>query len=535
MDAAQIPLRGLARTAHKRRWITVLLILLGAALRVGMLAQDVRFSPDEALYATFARRMALHGDLLLSDAPLDKPPLALAVTAVSFTVFGPSEFAARLPTVLISVLTLAVTAALARSLYRDRIGPVILLLALSPLDLAFSATAYLDPLLTFWLLAACLAASRDRWRAAGIMLVFAIATKQSALFFMPLVIAIGIACHARNSWTWRDGWRRLRRFVIPLVCGGVCLALWSMARAAPVDFWTLGAINNNPGRFIRANEIVPRLAHWLYLLRYITGFAPLLALAVAPLFSRFIPRRDKVLDRVLTTYILAMLLAYWLVAFNTYDRYLHPLGPLMLLLVARGLFVVSDIVRNRFKGAACCPPTQELRSTTPFLMMTIVCMLPFTTAALRGQLNIGGDHGQHTGIDHVAAAINALPAGSIVYDYWLGWELGYYLGEQSPARVIFQPTREALARAACEELSGTGIPDPYTSATKTREVADWAYFVGPTNEIEAWLIPLRERGAAITLLLDGPFRLYSLDCRAKTALNSGTAAPATRRSAAPTR
>jgi len=515
MDAAQIPLRGLTRSYHSLRWTTILLILLGAALRIGMLAQDVRFSPDEALYATFARRIALHGDLLLSDAPLDKPPLALVITALSFTIFGPSEFAARLPTLLTSIVTLALIAALARRLYGDRVGPVVLLLALSPFDLAFAATAYLDPLLTCLLLAACLAASWDRWRTAGIFFALALATKQSALFFAPLVILVGLARNAQTCWTWRDGWRRLRRFVIPILIGGIVLALWSAARTAPVDFWTLGANNNNPGRFIRANEIGPRLSHWRYYLSHITGFAPLLALAVIPLTVRCIPRRDRVIDIALLTFTLALLLAYWLVAFNTYDRYLHPLVPLVLLLVARGVFtspptpLSASREGEQMRGLVAPPSLWGRGWGGGKFLLTAICMIPFTITALRGQLNIGGDHGQHTEIDQLAAAINTLPAGSVVYDYWLGWELGYYLGEQTGVQIVFQPTREALARTVCGSTGEAG------------------YFAGPTDEIESWLVPLREQGAAVTLLHNGPFRLYRLNCRIKSASGSGTTAPTT--------
>ena len=66
----------------------LLILLLGAALRIGMLGRDVRFHPDEALYATYARRMSYYGDLLFRDVPLDKPPLGLVITALSFSAGG---------------------------------------------------------------------------------------------------------------------------------------------------------------------------------------------------------------------------------------------------------------------------------------------------------------------------------------------------------------------------------------------------------------------------------------------------------------
>ncbi len=465
-----------------------MLLLLGAALRVGMLAQQttVRFHPDEALYATFARRISLHGDFLLQDAPLDKPPLALAVSAGSFTIFGPTEFAARLPTVFVSILTLAVTYALARGVYSEYSPEVpLVLLALSPLDLAFAATAFVDPLLTLCLVASFWLASRDRWRGAGIAFVLAAATKQSALPFVLLIVAVGMARNLRPCWRRADYRRRLVRFTVPVVIGALLLAAWSVARAAPVDFWALGVANNNPGRLIRADEVLPRLARWLDLLHDVTGAGPLLALvALVPFIGD--TRRNTVISLLLATGLLAFLLAYWLVAFNTYDRYLHPLGPLLLILVG---YVLAGL-QHRLRITA---HTLPLRHLAPFLTpLAVVAIMPFTITALRGQLDIGGDHGQNTGIDHLVAVLNTLPGGAIVYDYWLGWELGYYLGDQPHVNVIFLPSPQVLMQAVCANSP--------------------AYFVAPAGLAGPWLEPLQARNGSVSVLMDGPFNLYRLDC-----------------------
>jgi 4-amino-4-deoxy-L-arabinose transferase-like glycosyltransferase len=458
----------------------VLALLIGVGLRMGMLAQDVRLHPDEALYATFARRISLHGDLLLADAPLDKPPLAFLAIAGSFTALGVGEFAARLPGLFSSILSLAVIYGLAQRLYADRRVALLamILLALSPLDLAFDATAFVDPLLTLLLLVACLFASRDQWLEAGIAFALAIATKQSALAFAPPIILLGVACTARSGWRWRKLLRRsvLRRsiaFVLPVVICGAILVAWSNARAAPVDFWTLNAINNNPGRFIRANEVVPRIERWSYLLSNVTGFAPLLALAavpVIPLFSR-VRRRDVLADAVLAITILAALLGYWLIAFNTYDRYVHPLGPLILLLVARGATRFGTVL--------------------PWLM--VLCMLPFPLTALRGQLDVGGDQGHDTGIDQLAKTLNALPPDAVVYEYSLDWELDFYLGDQTRVHLIFEPSPQGLTRTVCASDQPV-------------------YFAASVNGVSPWFLPLRERGARITELTSGPMRLYALSC-----------------------
>jgi 4-amino-4-deoxy-L-arabinose transferase-like glycosyltransferase len=153
MDSVSLPLHGLTRrvsppTESRRASVLVpaLVILVGLLVRVGMLGVDARFHPDEALFAAQARLITGQGDLLLRETDLDKPPLTLYVTALSFRLLGPGELTARLPNVFASALSLAVLYALGRHLYRDRVAPAlaVLLWALSPYDLAFAATAFTD-------------------------------------------------------------------------------------------------------------------------------------------------------------------------------------------------------------------------------------------------------------------------------------------------------------------------------------------------------------------------------------------------------
>jgi 4-amino-4-deoxy-L-arabinose transferase-like glycosyltransferase len=440
-----------------------------------MLAQDVRFHPDEALYATYARHMS-HGHFLLAGVPLDKPPLGLALTAFSFWIFGPTEFAARLPTYFFSLLSLVAFYTIARRLYDAQLALIALgLLALSPFDLAFAATVFHDPLLTLWLLMLCLFASQGRWRLAGMCAACAIATKQSAVQFIPIFVAVGAARSFPTHF-----WYSLRRFALPIILGGLLLAAWSVARAAPVDFWTLGVINPGLMRFIRSDEVLPRLGRWLVMLGNVTGWTPLLILAVVPLIALRPVNRAALIDTTLAVGVLATLLAYWLLAFNTYDRYLHPLGPPILLLVARGLALIGERL------------PLPARRVVPLL--AVGCMLPFTWSTLAGHGTVGGDRGTHTGIDGLAAQLKTLPAQAVVYDFWLGWELGYYLGDQPPVRIVFEPTPEAFVRAVCQSAAPS-------------------YFVAPSSRSARWIELARASGARIDQLRDGPFELYRLECR----------------------
>jgi predicted membrane-bound mannosyltransferase len=69
-------------------------VLLAFALRLGP-AFDNRFHPDEALFSSWALKIAHGENILLTGIPVDKPPLLIYRTAISFLFFGQTEIAAR--------------------------------------------------------------------------------------------------------------------------------------------------------------------------------------------------------------------------------------------------------------------------------------------------------------------------------------------------------------------------------------------------------------------------------------------------------
>jgi 4-amino-4-deoxy-L-arabinose transferase-like glycosyltransferase len=436
-------------------------ILVGMALRLAMLGLNVRFHPDEALFAAQARLISHGGDFFLRTTDLDKPPLTFYVTALSFRVLGPTEFAARLPNVLFSSLSLAVLYRLASSLFRDRITATLatLLWALSPYDLAFAATAFTDIQATFWVLLASLLAVHDRWRSAGVAAALAFAAKSNALLFVPLILALGTAQNARTDWRISDVLRRLWQFTWPLVVVMGLVVLWDLGRA-PRSFLSLGYARNNPGRLVRADEVWPRLRSWAHWLGFVTGSPVLNVLLVvtSPVQLAYGALRQRsraaVADWLIAGFGLAFLACYWLIAFNTYDRYLHTLVPFLLLIAARTLTGVWH-----FSGVR----QGVLAALT---VITIGVMAPGVTRTLRGEMAIGGDQGKDTGIDALADYLNTRLSGEIIYDHWLGWELAYYLGETPEVTVVYSPLPEALASDMAQQPGSRyfAVPSPQQAA-----------------------------------------------------------------------
>ena len=141
-----------------RAWLLIVALVLGA-LCWGLGSYPL-MEPDEGRNAEVAREMARGGDWVLphlNGLPyLDKPAPYFAAVAVSLNVLGETETAARLPSVLFTLLTTLLVWRLGRQM-EDRgtgapghrgtgeIAAVALLTM--PLALAFSRTVIFDAML----------------------------------------------------------------------------------------------------------------------------------------------------------------------------------------------------------------------------------------------------------------------------------------------------------------------------------------------------------------------------------------------------
>ena len=414
-------------------------VLAATVLRAAPLLAN-RFHPDEALYAYFARLIASGHDPMLAGVVVDKPPAAFYLTALSLLAIGPSELAARLPELAAALVSVALLYALGRRLYDPTTGSLAAwLLGLSPFAILFSITAFVDPLLTAAALWALWAASAGRWRQMALALAVSFALKQTVLLFVPLCLALALLVPPLPP-NPRAALRRLAMAAWPLLpalaTAAVLVFGWDALRHASVGFWSQGYADNIPGRLVRANEVLPRGLAIVNLLHYITASTALNLIFVACLplllvWNHATPNRQAVVDYVLAGYLLFYLAAYWLLAFNVWDRYLLPLLPIWLLLMARVLRLaaysfqrVAYQLSRRFN-----PPDLGFRRTLGLALPAALLLLagPGAWRAAHSAYPIGGDHGAYDGIDGAAAFIRTLPRGSVLYDHWLSWEWNYYL------------------------------------------------------------------------------------------------------------
>jgi hypothetical protein len=530
--------------------LLIIVLLTAFALRLVPLDQN-RFLEDEALYAYWGLQIATGADPLLNYEPVDKPPLypyALAFlfsfstplltgsggeTASpsaatnadeTFAAFPPNgeaekrlETVARLPSLFASITSIALVYALGRALYQNTPVALLaaLLLALSPFDILFASTAFTDPLMTALVLGALLAAARDRLGAAGLLMGLAAATKQQALFFLPLIIAVGAFAPANSgfqkrrektpsrfsppTWLSRRWVRRWFRFVLALVlvlAGILCWDLWRIQRPGLFEQSLISYGGLGPAQ---PQALASRALGWLGLVGDFTStnWLNLLlggALGLWIVGNRFIPRMrgPNRIDLAILAFVLCYLLLHWLVDFQVWDRYLLSLIPLLALLAARASSAL---------GAAIPSGSWRTAYAIGLGLTLIIGLARPALQATRSELPLGGDHGAYDGIDELATYLRSqAPHNSVLYHYWLGYHYRFYLYGAS-LRLHWYPDAEDLRH------------DAYVYRREPRYIAfpawqDSSPAVAALAEAGIDLVPFLE-----TTRRDGTvsFRLYRLE------------------------
>src|SRR5208282_5715277 len=114
------------------------------------------WEPDEGRYAEIAREMVISGDYVTPRDNMvryfEKPPLVYWAESAAIHLFGPTEFAVRLPAALFTAGEVAAACAIGEAMFGAAAGLTsAVVLALCPLVFAFARFATLDPALTFLL------------------------------------------------------------------------------------------------------------------------------------------------------------------------------------------------------------------------------------------------------------------------------------------------------------------------------------------------------------------------------------------------
>lgn len=231
----------------RRRWFVVLVLAVALAVRLGALAADRSYAPqNDALHfdmiATSLAGGQGYGDAVLLDThgpSAYRAPLYPAVLATVYRAFGPHSWTAgRVANAVIGTVLVALIGLVAAQLWGERAAAAALVLAaLHPALVLFGSGLQLEPLLATTILGAIALALAHRARPTGLVLpalaglVAGLAglTRETGLLLVPL---LGIL-------VWSSTPARGRRRLVPaaaLVAAAAAVVLpWTVRNLVQLD------------------------------------------------------------------------------------------------------------------------------------------------------------------------------------------------------------------------------------------------------------------------------------------------------------
>jgi len=184
---------------------------------------------DDARYTVVAKEIISSGDWLntrYNGGPdFEHPPLLEWIQAAFFSIFGLSDFVAKVPSALLGLGTILLVAWLARRLTGDPASGILAMfvLATSAYFVKYTARAMTDVPVTFFFLAAVcawsLAEEHSSWYlAAGAFTAMALMTRGLIGFALPVIFGLDLVI-ARRRLHWGYLLSALALAILPL-------ALW---------------------------------------------------------------------------------------------------------------------------------------------------------------------------------------------------------------------------------------------------------------------------------------------------------------------
>jgi 4-amino-4-deoxy-L-arabinose transferase-like glycosyltransferase len=472
------------------------MVLAAIILRIIPWLTNYPLHRDEALYGYWAQLVASGRDPLLLSPWVDKPPLVIYLLAADIRAFGASELALRLPGLIASLLLVLVTFGFARRAYGVRVALIAGgVLTLSPFAILFAPTAFTDPWLALWLVAAAWAALARRPFLAGLLLGLAVASKQQGVLGVPLVFALLMAQGSKGpEERRRTGSPQLLRTSAPLLLRSILgfalifapVTCWDSLRwVNRPSFWDRSVTTYGQLTLVPLAEWPQRAADWATQIGYLFGLPVLgdlmLLIAAAVGVRAILPRPSNSLKRhvdvILALYTAGYLALHFAATFQPWDRYLLPILPWICVLAARGLVLGWKGFGGRLGRQ------RTLRAGALLVLVPVLLYAAWLGAASR--LPVGSDHGAYAGLDQAIATLRKQPADAIIYDRWLGWHYDFYL---------FSAPQERRWWGSGWKLADDAADTARTEPARTQWVVlpDWE-----TSAAEELQLPLASRGLAL--------------------------------------
>ena len=323
-------------------WWTVGLCIFSIGLLLSSLGGPALLEPDEGRNAEIAREILLLRDWITPHYDfiprLDKPILFFDLVALSYVVFGVSEWSARLPSALSAFGCLFLSYCFARRLFGHWAARWSVLILLTSMEFfALSRIVILDMLLALFVTAAlCCFFIGERWVERG----------KGRVPFLLMYAALGLATLSKGPigvllpgavigfyLFFSKRWTLLRHMELPL--GSALFVLVAAPWYMLAEFHNHGYLHNffweqNVARFTTGE--FKRAGAWYYFIVVLSvGFLPwtlLLPTTIADLFRRGIAR-----ERLFLILWVAVPLLFFSLSSSKLSHYILPIYPPLAILL----------------------------------------------------------------------------------------------------------------------------------------------------------------------------------------------------------
>ncbi len=348
------------------------------SLTFGALAE-----PDEARYAEIAREMLLRHDWVTPTLNFvkyfEKPPLVYWLTMLAFSIFGITDWVARLVPVASAFLTLALTWIIGRRIYDRWVTLVgVVVLATSPLFFALGQTLTLDATLM-----ACLTATlvcfwfgyHDDVRRRRFYRLMYVAVALGVLTKGPVAVVLSGAIVVSFLMVRRD-WRAIVPLLDPIGIGLfalVALPWFVLVSSRNPEFLNFFIMDQHVKRFVDPSE--HQESRWFFLPFVVLGLMPWsLALAVLPRSWRVLPRVTTWSSGTWFCVLWAsVVIGFFSLSASKLITYILPAFPPLALLTARALQVVlAQVVPAQVGPTEDVPLGRRMGMVFTFLGWTMV-------------------------------------------------------------------------------------------------------------------------------------------------------------------
>jgi len=187
----------------KEYYLPILITLIGGFLIFYQLGEVALIEWDESIYAKIAKNVVASGNWLdfrwfpQSENPwFEKPPVYIWSTAISYIVFGISEFAARFTSALLGTLGIFVTYLFGKELFSRKVGLISSIVLASTIHWVFqSRNGTMDVAVGFFMLlslyyfwkAQLQSKEKKWWFLTGVGLGLTLMTK-GVIFIIPVIV-----------------------------------------------------------------------------------------------------------------------------------------------------------------------------------------------------------------------------------------------------------------------------------------------------------------------------------------------------------